>query len=342
MKYTFLIHQRSTIEQGHDLDPYELIILDFLVHFTGSPNAEMKICKDILYVWASKSFILQQIPLLRCWDAATGCMKPWKEDTLHRRLKSLRDRGYISAFHDGDKYWIAVLNRTMMLYGDLMKVEFGLNGKQTIVKVDGNISNDTSLDGCISSETLDIFPTYKNITITKEKDSACTHVHARTHEEALNESPKTVESPTPTPKEVPAPPTSCPPPPNVKIDSQAGTVTGWGVTLTRQEIGAIGRIPAQPDFHWWFNLYGKNQQQMKAETQWMLKQGNWPQIAWHTVLYVTCTDPEFRKRPDAYLRDNVFCDDIDDRRPKPKPIDVKAEQDAPIKAPQKLNFGGEG
>jgi hypothetical protein len=266
-------------------------------------------------------------------------MKTWKEDTLHRRLKSLRDRGYISAFHDGDKYWIAVLNRTMMLYGDLMKVEFDFNGKQTIIKVDGNISNDPSLDGCISSETLDIFPTYKNISITKEKESACVGVGAHTNNWVLNENPKRIEQPTE--KIIPAPPTSCPPPPNVKIDSQAGTVTGWGVTLARKEIGAIGKIPAEPDFHWWFKLYGKEQQQSKAETQWMIKQYQWPQIAWHTVLYVTCTDPEFRKRPDAYLRDNVFCDAIDDRRPKPKLMEVKAEQDAPVRNTQHLNFNGQ-
>jgi hypothetical protein len=109
---------------------------------------------------------------------------------------------------------------------------------------------------------------------------------------------------------------ACPLPEKVAMDMKSQTITGFGVTLTFDEVRAIGPIPLNPSFEWWWEIYGVNQQRGVAEARWMqgVDEDNWPIVAWNSLMYVVCTEKQYRKKPHLFLQSRMFTDEIIDRR----------------------------
>jgi len=349
MKYTISINQRAVVEGGHPLDPYDCMILDFLITWSVSGTAQRRIVEGELFLWVSREMILNQVPMLRQWSKKKGAFVPWSQDTLYRRMQALENGKYIKIEMHKNKSWVCVLSITHDLYGttptryDQLRMEkkSRLKGSDINPSIDEKVGY-KSEEGRIQIRAgSDLNPRHLyNTSLIEDKniDIRENDLSKDSNEEVKNENPSTVIPPQEI-KEVPAMLPYCKPPAVMSGDRVAGTVSGWGQTIPWAEIKEQAP-PAEPSFYWWFERYGKNAGQTKCEQIWSQHVHSWAEIAWHTVFftYFRTTDKTMVPDPLKYLREFKYRDDIDDRRPKDKVKPAEEVVPNPSTPPTKLEI----
>jgi len=101
MKYNLSINQKAWADLNLDLDPYDLIIFDFIFTFSTTGNGQTLHDAGFTWFWISYELIIQQVPILRRWvgNPKEGLPRyePWKKNTVYTRMKKLIDSGLLMA-----------------------------------------------------------------------------------------------------------------------------------------------------------------------------------------------------------------------------------------------------